>query len=406
MNQRKRKEKKLTKIFILIGLAFFLTGCDSNDKPVEEITTTTTKEVPVVNKLSLVMVGDALIHDSVYKDAYNSSTKSYDFTKQLELIKPIISTYDLAFYNQETILGGTSLGLSNYPSFNSPQEVGDAFIDAGFNLVSTATNHSYDKREKGILASREYWLSKEADGVIAAGTYNSESDRNKERIYEKNGIKYAFFAYTKRVNAATLPKGKSYLLNIYDEEQVKKDIEAVRDKVDVVMVSMHWGKDVTSYTNPSAEPWSVGDYKPGSGNNPKEQAKFLASLGVDIIIGHHPHIIQPMEWIDGTLVIYSLGNIISAQASSSNYNKIVGVMTSVDIVKTSFQGETTVKLENLDNELTYCYHNSSYRDFKIVPFSQMNESYNKNYVSLYNTYSAILKMYDDSINVKPLNEGE
>ncbi len=381
---------------------FFLTGCSSNEEQAP-IITTTTKEVPIVNKLSMVMVGDALIHDSVYNDAYNNSTKTYDFTKQLELIKPIISSYDLAFYNQETILGGTTLGLSNYPAFNSPQEVGDAFIDAGFNLVSTATNHSYDKKEKGILVSREYWLSKENSGVIAAGTYNSESDRNKERIYEKNGIKYAFFAYTKRVNAVSLPSSKKYLLNIYDEEQVKKDVESVRDKVDVVLVSMHWGKDVTSYINPSAEPWSIGDYKPGSGNNPKEQAKYLASLGVDIVIGHHPHIIQPIEWIDGTLVVYSLGNIISAQASSSNYNKIVGVMTSVDIVKTTFQGKTTITLENLDNELTYCYHNSSYRDFKIVPFSKMNEIYNKNYISLYNKYSEILKMYDESISVKPLN---
>ncbi len=121
-------------------------------------------EVPNFSKeyrLSLIAVGDALYHDGVYKDCYNKETKEYDCTSQLSLIKPIVSQYDLAFYNQETILGGTELGLSGWPNFNSPYEVGDAFIDAGFNLVSTSTNHSYDKKEIGILNSREYWLSKQ-----------------------------------------------------------------------------------------------------------------------------------------------------------------------------------------------------------------------------------------------------
>ena len=161
---------------------------------------------------------------------------------------------------------------------------------------------------------------------------------------------------------------------------------------------MHWGKDVTSFTNPSAEPWT----KYPKGKNPKEQAEFLASLGVDIIIGHHPHIINPIEFIDDTLVIYSLGNFISAQASDSNYNKRVGLMTMVDIVKTTTNNETKITLENLDNELLYTHISNG--SFKVIPFSQMNSSYNKNYQSLYEKYSKVIKLYDSSINVKPLNE--
>lgn len=408
MRRRKRKKIKLTIFIILltafsIGLGYVVyktfpkinkTIKDSDEMNFE------IKEFEKTYKLSLAMVGDALYHESVYKDCYDSSTKTYDCTKQLELIKPIISQYDLAFYNQETILGGAQLGLSGYPNFNSPYEVGEAFIDAGFNLVSTSTNHSYDKREKGILNSREFWLSKEKDGVYAAGTYKSKEDRENSmtKIYEKNGIKYAFLAYTKGLNGNTLPNGKEYLANIFDYEQAKQDIKNVRDKADVVIVSMHWGKDVTSYTNPSAEPWT----KYGKGLNPKEQAQFLAEQGVDIIIGHHPHIINPIEFIDDTLVVYSLGNFISAQTNSSNYNKRVGLLTMIDIIKKEKNDEVTIELKNLNNELLYTHVKNG--TFKVIPFSQMNASYNKNYKQLYKQYSNVVKMYDETISVNPINE--
>ncbi len=406
MKRKKKNTIKLSISLVLltvlsIGLGYTFHKIFNGTKPTIKNSDEINYEVkPFERKISLVMVGDALYHDGVYKDCYDSSTKTYDCTHQLELIKPIVSNFDLAFYNQETILGGKELGLSGWPNFNSPYEVGEAFIDAGFNLVSTATNHSYDKKEQGILNSREFWLKQTDLGVIAAGTYKSAQDRKESmtKIYEKNGITYAFLAYTKGLNGYTLPNDKDYLANIFDYEQAKKDIEAVRDKVDVVIVSMHWGKDVTSFTNPSAEPWT----KYPKGKNPKEQAEFLASLGVNIIIGHHPHIINPIEFIDDTLVIYSLGNFISAQSSDSDYNKRVGLMTMVDIVKTTTNNETKITLENLDNELLYTHISNG--SFKVIPYSQMNSSYNKKYQSLYEKYSKVIKMYDSSINVKPLNE--
>lgn len=410
MKRRRRKNiiKLITSGLLLtifsVGLgytSYIIVNKNNNTFPSSPTIKYDVKEFEKNYRLSLIAVGDALYHDGVYKDCYNKETKKYDCTKQLSLIKPIVSNYDLAFYNQETILGGTELGLSGYPNFNSPYEVGDAFIDAGFNLVSTSTNHTYDKKEKGILNSRSYWLSKEKDGIYAQGTYNSFEDRESHmtKIYEKNGITYAFLAYTKGLNGNVLPNGKEYLVNVFDYDQAKKDIEAVRDKADVVIVSMHWGKDVTSFNNPSAEPWT----KYPKGKNPKEQAKFLADLGVDIIIGHHPHIINPIEYIDNTLVIYSLGNFISAQSSDSYYNKKIGLMTSIDIVKTVKNNQTTIKLENLDNELLYT-HYSSKEGYKVIPFSQMNSSYNKNYKELYNRYKNVVKMYDETISVKPLNE--
>ncbi|MCI6266853.1 MAG: CapA family protein, partial [Erysipelotrichaceae bacterium] len=149
---------------VLCGLVFvYLTGIFNEQKFLEDGNEATEKiEEPKEEnyEVSMVMVGDNLIHSSIYKDAMTSDG-NYDFTKMYELIKPIVSEYDIAYYNQETILGGKELGVNDYPTFNSPQEVGDAMIDAGFNLVSLASNHTMDSGERAVLASRQYWDSKE-----------------------------------------------------------------------------------------------------------------------------------------------------------------------------------------------------------------------------------------------------
>lgn len=341
------------------------------------------KEEIKTSKLSLVMVGDALLHSSVYNDAYKNGV--YDFSSQLEYIKPIIQKYDLAFYNQESILGGTSIGLSDYPTFNSPQEFGDAMVDAGFNLVSLANNHTLDRGEKAVLNSCEYWKTKD---VLTAGSYTSFEEANEIKIKEKNGIKYTLLSYTYGTNGIPVPSGKEYLVNLYSDEKAKEDIEKVKDKVDIILVSMHWGTEYQ--TEPTEEQ--------------KRQANYLSSLGVDIIIGTHPHIIEPITYINDTLVIYSLGNFISAQSTNNDYNTMVELMTSVDIIKEEKDGEVTIKLDNLNNELLYNYYQkgSRWTNFKVIPFSQMNTSYNSDYQRLYNKYSEVVKMYDKNIEVNPL----
>ena len=400
MKTRRRIKRKVLYILISVILIFcgFLIYKILNQKePIKEDKTDNNNDdvKPVikeeVKKVSLFMVGDALIHDPIYKGAYNSTTKTYDFRPMLEFVKPISSTYDLAFYNQETILGGVELGLSGWPSFNSPYEVGDAFIDAGFNMVSTATNHTYDKKEKGVINSCNYWAKK--DNVYMSGI-KLNLEESDVKIFEKNGVKFAYVAYTKGLNGNVLPKGKEYLVNVFSYDKAKTDIESVRDKVHFVIVSMHWGKDVTSYTNRSPEPWT----KYAKGLNPKEQAEYLASLGVDLIIGTHPHIINPIEWIDNTLVYYSLGNFISSQSNDSNYNKRIGLMGSVEFTKT-IKGEEVLskELKSTNNELVYTYIKGN--TYKAIPFSKMNSTYNKNYKSLYETYTKVIKMYDDTLPV-------
>lgn len=383
-----KKKLVLFIVFILIiglGVYLFINNNDKETQTEVKKNTEEKKEETKTSKLSLVMVGDALLHSSLYNDGYKNGV--YDFKPQLELIKPIVQNYDLAFYNQESILGGTSIGLSDYPTFNSPWEFGDAMIDAGFNMVSLANNHTLDKGEKAVMSSCEYWKDKD---VLTAGSYCSEDEANEIKIKEKNGIKYTLLAYTYGTNGIPVPSGKDYLVNLYSDEKAKADIEKVRDKVDLLIVSMHWGTEYRS--EPTEEQ--------------KRQAEYLSSLGVDIIIGTHPHVIEPITYINDTLVIYSLGNFISAQSTNNDYNTMVELMTSVDVIKEEKNGKTTIKLDNLNNELLYNYYKkgSRWTDFKVIPFSQMNSNYNSDYQRLYNKYSEVVRLYNKDIPINPLKE--
>ena len=356
-------------VVVLVCLAFFLRKtiiADDKDKLVP-------KEKDY--SLKLFMVGDALIHSGVYMDA-EKPDGTYDFKPMLANLKPIISKYDLAYYNQETILGGKELGYSSYPMFNSPDEVGDAFIDAGFDLVSLATNHTMDKREIGVLNSVKYWKSKK--NVVTSGQWDSWDERNKVRIYEKNNIKYAFFSYTTWTNGLNPPVGKEYLTNIYSDDKAKEDIEKVRDKVDVVLVAMHWGTE----------------YSLGVSYDQEKIANYLSELGVDVIIGAHPHVVEPVEFInDGkTFVIYSLGNFISDQDGTE---RLTGLMSEITIKKhIDEEDNVTISLDNPRCELVYTYAtrrpNSYNKNFKLYSYAKLNDNLLPNYQTYYDKYKGVV----------------
>ena len=383
--------KRINKIIIVL-LILFITGCKNEQQPINSCiedcnNKTVEQEIVKDYKISLFAVGDALIHDAVYEDAKTSKIgpdgyNIYDFKKMLTEIKPLASAHDLAFYNQETIIGGKHLGLSNYPMFNSPDEIGLDMIDAGFNIVNLATNHIVDKGIEGAIYSINFWENQQ---VYATGSYSSPEKRNNIKIAEKNGITYAVLGYTYGTNGLPVKEGYEYLANVwsvygensYEEYKkvVKDDIEAVRDKVDVLIVSMHWGNEYIH--EPSV-------YQ-------KDAAKFLAEQNVDIIIGTHPHVIQPIEFIDDTLVIYSLGNFISAQEGT---NRRIGLMVSLEINKHVENDNTTIKIENVKADLTWTYH-SGYRNFKAIPFYNLNEQLLNGYETIYNQYKSIINTTND-----------
>lgn len=364
---------------VLAGLklsTYYITSNSSNEKPSKDDVEAVIVKEPKDYEAKLIMVGDALIHWGVYNDA-KQSDGSYDFKPMLANFKNISSKYDLAYYNQETVLGGASLGYSSYPRFNSPQEVGDAFIDAGFNMVSLATNHTMDKGEQGVLNSVEYW--KTHPEVAASGQWSSEEERTASiaTVYEKNNIKYAFISYTIWNNGLPTPYGKSYLNNEYSEEKAKADIESVRDKVDFVIVAMHWG---TEYS------FKV-DYKQA------EIADYLSSLGVDLIIGAHPHVIQTVEYINDnkTFVIYSLGNFISDQDDIDNFTGLAIEVT----LKKHVDVDDNVTNMVVDPKAQLVYTTTVKRgginhDFRIIPYPNLNNSQLNNYMGYYEKYKAIV----------------
>lgn len=328
----------------------------------------------VSSHFSLVAVGDALIHQGVY-GAAKTKDGAFDFRPMLRLVKDRITRHDLAFYNQETILGGTELGLSTYPRFNSPQEVGDAFVDAGFNLVSLANNHTLDRGENGVLRSLDYWSNKES--IITAGSYRTQEDRDEIRTVEVNGITCALLAYTTYTNGLTPPKGKQYYVNIYDPDVVKADVEKVRDKADVVIVSMHWGNEYVFV--PTEEQRKI--------------AEHLAELGVHIVVGHHPHVVQPATMVGDTLVIYSLGNFLSAQ---KELFKLIGLLVSLDVVKTETPEGPEISIENVTGTLLYNPHRSPLGRHVVVPFDMMTESILENFADVHHRFAARVKI-DDTI---------
>ncbi len=411
--KRRRRIKIIPVLIALIILTLIILGIifgikklvNHTDKPKPQ-KEPKVEEKEKVSKTSLIMVGDALIHGSVYRDANRlANYKGYDFKPQIKYIKEIVKDYDIAYYNQETILGGTELGLSDYPTFNSPQEVGDAMLDAGFNLVSLATNHTVDSGKKAVLSSREYWNKQ--SGVQAVGSYSSDEEKKEleSKVLEINGIKYAMLNYTYGTNG--MPVSDSYLvnvwptdlnLNIVDQDQkyqayketVKSDIKNIRDKVDVLIVAMHWGVEYTHTPTKYEE----------------DMAKFLADNDVDIVIGTHPHVIQPVEFIDDTIVFYSLGNFISAQyqdkGTCSYYKCMVGLMSSLDITKTEYKGKTEIKIDNINNNLIYTYY-TSWSRFQVIPFSNAEiKNYLPGYSNVYNTYAKVIASDDERIKTVPL----
>lgn len=401
--RNKRKKDKVLRIFVvliilIIGIYFGYNKLLNNHNNISSDSKVNVDDNNHSTSISLIMAGDNLINDKLY-NAAKKDDGSYDFKSMYSYIKDIVKNYDLAYYNQETILGGSEIGVSSYPAFNSPYEVGDATIDTGFNLVSLATNHTLDRGEKVIINSLNYWNNK--SNVLTSGSYLSNNDRNKVNIKEVNNITYTMLNYTYGTNGIKVPEGKEYLVNIWPctgnnpdndtkyqeyKEVVKKDILRVRDKVDLLIVAMHFGVEYTHVPT----------------NYQIDMAEFLSSLGVDIIIGTHPHVIMPITYINDTLVIYSLGNFLSAQDTNNDYNTTVGLLSSIKITKNiDKDNNSSIKLSDLNNELIYTTNKDGY---KIIPFSNPDiKDYLNDYERVYNKYANIVRSIDSSININSLS---
>lgn len=404
MAKRKRKLKKKVFLTSFIIIVFLIGGFVLKDfifNPHKTLANKINNSLPENSEenenteetyeISLIATGDGLIHNAVYF-SYEQDDGTYDFRGALKYVKEIVKDYDIAYYNQETPFAGTQFAYSGYPRFNTPSEFGDAMIDAGFNMVSLATNHTMDKGEQGVINFANYWKNK--DDIIYNGIATSEDERNTFMVGEKNNITYSMLSYTTSTNGLTVPSGKEYLVNVYNQEQVKKDIESLRDKVDVLIVAMHWGVEYSATPN----------------SEQKEIAEYLSNLGVDIIIGTHPHVLQPITKIGDTIVMYSLGNFISNQYGTDDYNKLVGFLATLDITKTVDKNDNvTIKIDNLGGELIFTKYNgnpittANHDGHVVIPFSMMkDDSYLKDYERIYNKYTDVLNSMGAQLNITTL----
>lgn len=283
---------------------------ETTTAPAEETTN-------MISRVSLVAVGDNLIHNTLIS-AGEQEDGTLDYTSFYANIKNDISSADVAVINQETILGGSAFEYTGYPTFNSPWEIGTAAIDAGFDIFTCATNHSLDKGYSGI--EQECKFFSEHPEVVHVGTNTSQEEYNSILYYEKNGIKFAILNYTYGTNGIPIPEGREWCVNMMDKDKITTDVKAARENADVVIVFPHWG------TENSTE---VSDYQ-------REYVSLFSELGVDIVIGTHPHVLQPVEWVTNEttgkkmLVYYSLGNFISHQTS---LNQLCGGMAQIQIEK-------------------------------------------------------------------------
>ena len=271
---------------------------------------------PEPARVTLMALGDDLVHNCVYWSA-ETADGGYDFTPFFDDIRSTVQQYDLACINQETILVKDRSKIASYPIFGSPIEVADALADAGFNVVTFAGNHCYDKYETGITDTLSYFHETYPQ-ITTLGIHDSEADAAQIPIVEKNGIRIAMLNFTYGLNNS-MPEKRWMVDMLSSRDTVCGRIAEAREEADFVIVFPHWGTEDTFSPDQSQLSW----------------AQDMADAGADLIIGGHTHTLQPVETVtaeDGreVPVYYSLGNFLSHQTEKQN---LLGGMASVTIVK-------------------------------------------------------------------------
>ncbi|MBU5334976.1 CapA family protein [Intestinibacter bartlettii] len=417
MGSNKRKKKKTQNkkiknlILIVAALLIIIVGfkvINKNNNNITEVNKTTelTKSQNTETyKASLLACGDVMAHSPQLDAQYNSSTKEYSFDNNYKYVKQYIQNADLAIANLETTLAGNDVyNYSSYPTFNTPDALADALKNAGFDLLSTINNHSFDMSSLGV----ERTLSTlKAKGFDTVGTRQKKSD-NDYIIKNVNNIKLGITSYsygeikngTKYLNGIKVSDEKNDLMNVFDSSDVDKAFNTIystvkkyKDDTDMQIVIIHWGNE---YSRTPTEFQT-------------KLAQKLCDAGVDIIIGSHPHVVEPVETIkstDGkheTLVVYSLGNYISNQRREyiSMYTED-GLMVDIDIEKKGDNKATVKKVTCIPTWVTK-YSSGGKDVYEIIPIAddilQKTTYIDSNYLKQsYKNTSELIKT-DDKISV-------
>jgi poly-gamma-glutamate synthesis protein (capsule biosynthesis protein) len=358
--------------YLLAAFIFVLTGCGTN-RGYEQQRRAASHDSGTVTMLA---VGDNLIHDVLITAAANVATANvaaatvasdntaansavqFDFRPFYSEVRDIVRAADIAFINQETPIAGEKFGYSGYPTFNGPDEIGEAIVWTGFDVVNSASNHTMDKGGRAVHAVIDYWKTKPQITIL--GIHESELDRNtnitKNIITVKN-IKIGFLSYTYGLNGIPLPKNEPYLVSLIDKNVMAVEIDKLRPLCDFLVVSMHWGNEY--------------EHKPSK--TQEDLAAFLAAHDVDLVIGHHPHVLQPVRKIkkaDGgdMLVYFSLGNFLSAQNEAP---RMLGGMMRISIKREKESKKIIISSAELIPLVTH--YESGGKNFKVYLLQNYND---------------------------------
>ncbi len=334
-------------------------------------------------ELTLVMVGDILLHTPVAESGLREDG-SYDFSAVFAHTEEEIAAADLALVNQEVILGGTELGVSGYPAFNAPYELGDSLVDAGFDVVLHATNHALDKGAKGIRNCIAFWENK-YPGTAYLGIHDSAEDQEEIYVYEQDGMKIAILNYTYGTNGIPLPQGMEYAVDqLTDLDRIAEDLRCAEELADFTIVCPHWGTE----------------YRLTPDSRQETLTQFFWENGADLVLGTHPHVIEPVAWVtadgiricdlteqetaqgasltgneiqNGMLVYYSLGNFVNWTSGVGDgvASRMVGAMAKVTLER----GEDgTVFIKEYGIEPLVCHVEEGRDGVTVYPLSEYTEA--------------------------------
>lgn len=329
-------------------------------------------------EITLVMIGDILLHTPVAESGLQENG-SYDFSAVFAHTRDQISEADLALVNQEVILGGSELGVSGYPAFNAPYELGDALAASGFDVVLHATNHALDKGAKGITNCLAFWENSYPD-IAVLGIHDSAEDQDEIYVYEQDGIKIAILNYTYGTNGIPLPEGMDYAVDeLLDLDRIAADLQRAEDLADFTIVCPHWGTE----------------YRLTQDTNQELLAQFFWENGADLIFGTHPHVVEPVVWVNGEgtqtcdlteqdgflkgtdsgkgmLVYYSLGNFVNWTSGTGEgvANRMVGGMAKVTL---EADEEGTVSIKEYGIEPLICHVEAGKNGVTVYPLSDYTE---------------------------------
>ena len=313
---------------------------------------------------TIVATGDTLCHTPVNRDAYNASTKTYDFSSIFKYITDKFENKTVAIGNLETTLTGKQ-PYTGYPMFNSPEHLATDLKELGFDIMTTANNHALDSGYSGIVSTLDYL---DQAGLSHTGTSRSQEEQNTILFKDLNGIKTAFLCFTYGTNGNAIPKGKEYCINLIDKDSIKQKIDKAKSEgAEAIVASMHWGVEYQTKQNSEQE----------------ELADFLIKNDVNVILGCHPHVLEPLEMKkvameDGTekegLVIYSMGNFFSAQVYPNTRDTII---LNVQIRKNGETGKVTVDKATYTPVYDYDNGTSATDRYTLLDLDEIIDSYNK-----------------------------